>query len=70
MKKCQILLPESAKEFLAEAQGYAVVVPVIMRDGRFLRLQYSLQPQVCNGEYVPEEGGPCPGCGLVLESNI
>lgn len=68
MRKTEILLPESAKEFLAEAKGLAIVVPVLMRDGRFLRVQYSLSPRLCNGEYVLENAEICPDCGLQIKT--
>ena len=49
-----------------ECEGVSMVIPVIMRDGRLLRVAYSLTPRYCEGVYVPEDAEFCPNCGLKL----
>lgn len=69
MRRTTILLPDSAKEFLAQANGLDVEIPVIMGDMRVLRLKYSLLPRVCSDQYIPEDAKVCPGCGLSLRKD-
>ena len=63
MKQTPILLPETAEEYLHNVQGVRVSVPVIMRDGRFLKVLYELVPRYsCKGEAISEDAEYCPDC--------
>jgi len=66
MKDCPISLPETAKEYLENVYGKCAVLRVRMKDGRYLKVEYSLQPRYSCGEDakpISEDATHCPVCG-------